>query len=79
MADLYEHRREEDRREDERAGEITEIHRHRDRVAAGFTQRGRGDFRQPERGGDGRNFAERRGIVLHKVCSGTARQGQDPE
>lgn len=59
--------------------QITEIHRHRDRVAAGFTQRGRGDFRQPERGGDGRNFAERRGIVLHKVCSGTARQGQDPE
>ncbi|PUW87905.1 hypothetical protein AUM92_21125, partial [Cronobacter sakazakii] len=32
-----------------------------------------------ETGGDGRNFTERRGSVLHRMCSGTARQGQDPE
>lgn len=44
MVNLHDHRREEDRREDKRAGEITEIHRHRDRVAAGFTERRGGDF-----------------------------------
>lgn len=44
MANLHDYRREEDRRKDERAGELTEIHRHRDRVAAGFTERRGGDF-----------------------------------
>ncbi len=55
---LRAHRDDKDDREDCGADEIAEMHRHRNGIAAGFSQCRRGDFDDPEAQRYGRNLAQ---------------------
>jgi hypothetical protein len=56
-SDLSGDQRNKDCRKDRGADEISEIQRHRDGVAAGLAERGRGDLNDPEAERDFRDFA----------------------
>ena len=50
---------EENHEEDARGDQVTEVHRHRQRVAAGLAERGGGDLDDPEQQGDFRQPCSR--------------------
>jgi len=56
-ADLDENQHKQRGQEDEGAGQVAEIHGHRDRVATGFTKRRGEDLDDPEAEGDGGDLA----------------------
>ena len=56
--DLRKDETEKQRRKNDGAQQVAEVQRHGDGVAAGFAERGGGDFDEPKNERDGGNFAQ---------------------